>query len=54
MYRASNRRHRKPDFLVVLVALVAIALGATLALQFHALSSAQMGDRPTLLSQNRS
>jgi len=52
MYRTNNHRHRKPDFLVVLVALVAVALGATLALQFHALSSNQTSDRPILLSQN--
>lgn len=53
MYRLNNPRHRKPDFLMVLVTLVGIALGATLALQYYALSDGQMSNSSTLLSQNR-
>ncbi len=52
MYRTNNHRHRRPDFLTVLVTLVGIALGATLALQYHALSSDADSPRPALLSSN--
>ena len=52
MYRMNNHRHRRPDFLLVLVTLVGIAFGATLALQYYALSDGQAGDRSVLLSRN--
>ena len=54
MYRTNNHRHRRPDFLTVLVTLVGIAMGATLALQYHALSSDDTGQRPALLSSSPS
>ncbi len=41
MYRQGKQKHRKPDFLLVLFAVVGIAMAATLTLHVHALSSNQ-------------
>ncbi len=54
MYRINNHRHRKPDFLMILVAVVALALAATLTVQVHALSSTETPGVESLFSQPRS
>lgn len=51
MPRLNNRRHRKPDFLLVLVTVVGVALAATLTLHVHALSSTSVPDTEQMLSQ---
>lgn len=38
MYRMNNQRNRKPDIMLILIALVGLALAATLTLHVHALS----------------
>ena len=39
MYKQGNRRHRKPDFLLVIFSVVGLAMAATLTLHVHALSA---------------
>ena len=49
MHRMNNERHRKPDILLILIALVGLAFAATLTLHVHALSDARApGDEPVL------
>jgi len=54
VYRTNNHRHRKPDFLVILVAVVVLALAASLTVQVHALSSTDTPGAESPLSQSRS
>lgn len=54
MYRQSNHRYRKPDFLMVLVTVVGVALAATLTLHVHALSSVSSHELAPVLSQLKS
>lgn len=53
MYRLNNHRHRKPDFFLVLVAVVGLALAATLAIHVHALSDSALPGAAQTLSQAR-
>lgn len=39
MYKQSNHKHRKPDFLLVIFTVVGLSMAATLTLHVHALSS---------------
>ena len=53
MQRLNNHRHRKPDFLLVLIAVVGLALAATLAIHVHALSDSGVPGAGQTLSQAR-
>ncbi len=53
MQRLNNHRHRKPDFLLVLIAVVGLALAATLAIHVHALSDSGVPGVGQTLSQSR-
>ena len=53
MYRLNNQRHRKPDFMLVLVAVVGLALLATLALHVEALSDDRVVGSEQFWSQTR-
>ena len=52
MHRLNSSKYRKPDFLLILVAVVGLALAATLTLQVHALSSEEAHVEQSLISQS--
>ncbi len=54
MFRQSNQKYRKPDFLMVLVTLVGVALAATVTLHVHALSSVRSNELAPMLTEFKS